>query len=307
MIRLVLPLLLVAACSGTSHPVADQTPAPTPSVEGVEVTVGHKPCGVLSAAGAVWVSDYGDNDVARIDPVTHKVLSRAGTGAAPCGMAFGAGSVWVEDYSENALTRVDARTGKRLRDYPVGNAPYDVAFAAGAAWSTDFSDGTLTRIDAATGRAGKVRIGGTPTGIAPSGGLLWVADGSTDVVKVDPRTSRVVGRVSVGLTSTWTAFDEGHVWVSDTSGGKVAVLDSATGRLLGTATTGGRPADGDAVNDVAWFPDRDNGSVVGVDITGAVAGRHAVGLNDPFVVDSVGTTLWVGDFAGTGVQVLSVS
>src|SRR4051794_1262044 len=106
--RRLLPLLLVAACSSTSHPAAAPrpTPSPTPSVVGVQVTVGAKPCGVLYAAGAVWVSDYGANDVARIDPVSHRVLSRAGTGLAPCGMAYGAGSVWVEDYSGNAVTRV---------------------------------------------------------------------------------------------------------------------------------------------------------------------------------------------------------
>lgn len=161
--------------------------------------VGDRPCGVLAAAGAVWVSDYGNNDVARIDPVTHKVLSRAVTGTAPCGMAFGAGSVWVENYTGNSVTRVDARTGKRLKDYDVGQSPYDVAFAAGAAWSTDYNDGTLTRIDAATGRTSKVTVGGTPTGIAPSGAVLWVANGTTDVVKVDPRTSKVVGKVGLGL------------------------------------------------------------------------------------------------------------
>src|SRR4051794_35909457 len=182
--RRLLPLLLVAACSTTSHPATAPTPTPTPTVEGVQVAVGAKPCGVLSAAGAVWVSDYGANDVARIDPVTHRVLSRADTGLAPCGMAYGAGSVWVEDYSGNAVTRVDARTGKRLKDYDVGQAPFDVAFAAGAAWSTDYNDGTLTRIDPVSGRTTKVQVGGHPTGIAPSGGSLWVANGSTDVIEV---------------------------------------------------------------------------------------------------------------------------
>jgi YVTN family beta-propeller protein len=222
-------------------------------------------------------------------------------------MAYGAGSVWVEDYSGNAVTRVDGRTGRRVRDYAVGTSPYDVAFAAGAAWSTDNADGTLTRIDAASGRTSKVQVGGSPSGIAPSRGLLWVADGSTDLVAVDPRTSRVVSRVPVGVHTTWTAYDEAHVWVSDTPEGKVAVVDTATRKVVGVATTGGRPADGDAVDGVAWFPDRDHGSVVGVDASGTVVGRHAIGLTDPFVLDAVGTTLWVGDFAGTGVQVVPLS
>jgi hypothetical protein len=304
-LRALLPVLLVVACSSTSGPVATRSPTTAP--EGVAVTVGPKPCGVLSAAGAVWVSEYGADDVVRLDPATHQVLSRARTGAAPCGMAYGAGSVWVEDYSGSALTRVDARTGRTVTDYAVGDAPYDVAFAAGAAWSTDYNDGTLTRIDASTGRSSKVRVGGSPTGIAPAAGALWVANGTTDLVRVDPVSSRVVGRVALGLHGSWTAYDDRHVWVTDTPAGDVVVVDALAGRLVARVHTGGRPADGDAVEGVAWFPDRDGGSVVGVDARGQVVGRHAVGLTDPFVLDSVGRTLWVGDFGGDTVRVLPLS
>ena len=271
------------------------------------VEVGNRPCGVLAAAGSVWVSDYQDNDVARLDVATHRVLSRAKTGTSPCGMAFGAGSVWVEDYGAAAVTRVDATTGKAVRDYAVGNQPYDVAFAAGAAWSTDFQDGTLTRIDATTGRTSKVQIGGNPTGIAPSHGLLWVANGTSAVTKVDARTAKVLGTVDVGLSGTWTAFDDTHVWVSDTKAGKVVVLDTGSGKVAATAVTGGQPADGSVSGGVAWFPDRQDGSVVGVDANGTVVGRHATGLGDPFVLDAVGSTLWVGDFGGTKVNVLPLS
>src|SRR3954452_4197037 len=122
--RRLLPLLLVAACSSTSSQSASPTgtspPAPTASPEGVEVVVGDRPCGVLAAAGSVWVSAYGNNQVARLDPRSHRVLSRAATGAAPCGMAYGAASIWVENYTGSSVTRVDAASGKRLRDYTVG-------------------------------------------------------------------------------------------------------------------------------------------------------------------------------------------
>jgi YVTN family beta-propeller protein len=304
-VKRLLPLLLAAACaSGTLTSRSTPTASPTPKAEGTVVEVGNRPCGVLSAAGSVWVSTYTDDQVVRLDPTSHAVLAHAKTGGSPCGMAFGAGSVWVEDYTGNAVTRVDATTGKAQRDYPVGQQPYDVAFAGGAAWATDYLDGTLTRIDAATGTTSKVQISGTPIGIAPSHGLLWVANGSTRVTKVDPATGKVVGTVEVGLATTWTAYDDTHLWVSDTAGGLVVVLDTVTSRVVATAKTGGRPADGSVADGVAWFPDRADGTVVGVDATGKLVGRHRTGLGDPFVLDSVGSTLWVGDFGGTTVSVL---
>lgn len=293
-----LPLLLaLTACTSSSTKTAPPLTSP--------FRVGGMPCGVLSTADAVWVSNYTDATVVKLDPVSFKVLATAKTGLAPCGAAEGAGSVWVEDYGSDQVTRVSAATGKKQADYKVGTQPYDVAFLEGAAWSTDYADGTLTRIDAVKGTTSKVHVGGSPSGVAPAGGFLWVAVGGGEVVRVDP-TSRAVKRIPVPLNPTWTAWDDTHVWLSDTPGGKVVVLDVRSGAVLGTADVGGRPADGDVLDGVAWFPDRSSGEVVGVDATGKVVGRHQTGLTDPFVLDSHDGKLWVGEFGGTRVAVLTV-
>jgi hypothetical protein len=82
----------------------------------------------------------------------------------------------------------------------------------------------------------------------------------------------VTGRLPVGVVATWTAWDDQHLWLSATPLGKVVVLDLRSGKVWGTADVGGRPADGDVLDGVGWFPDRDSGDVVGVDATGTVVG-----------------------------------
>jgi hypothetical protein len=85
----------------------------------------------------------------------------------------------------------------------------------------------------------------------------------------------------------------------------VVVVAAATGKAVGTAAVGGRPVDGDVLDGVAWFPDRQTTEVVGVDAAGTVVGRHGTGLADPFVLSAFGGRLWVGDFGGTDLLSLA--
>ena len=41
-------------------------------------------------------------------------------GSQPCGMAYGAGSIWLPDYGEPTLVRVDAATGALQAKVPIG-------------------------------------------------------------------------------------------------------------------------------------------------------------------------------------------
>jgi streptogramin lyase len=57
------------------------------------IHTGSKPCAVLGAAGSVWVADFIDTRVSRIDPATGKITAPVRTGVQQCGMAYGARSV----------------------------------------------------------------------------------------------------------------------------------------------------------------------------------------------------------------------
>jgi YVTN family beta-propeller protein len=103
----------------------------------------------------------------------------------------------------------------------------------------------------------------------------------------------------VGGIPSWTASSSSHVWTASTSTGQVAVIDATSRKVVKTVAVGGKPVDGDVVDGVAWFPDRDTTEVVGVDATGALVGRHGTGLADPFVLSAYAGRLWVGDFGGT--------
>jgi YVTN family beta-propeller protein len=155
-------LLVLTGCGGGAHPTPAASPTPTLGVA-LRARTGDKPCGVLGTPGAVWVSDFGQADVVRLDPATGHVALRVKVGEQPCGMAYGAGSVWVENYASDDVTRLDATTGKVLATVEVGDAPFDVAYGAGSVWVTNHGAGSVSRIDPRTNRVvATVRGVGTP-------------------------------------------------------------------------------------------------------------------------------------------------
>ena len=107
-------LAALAGCgSGASHSGPSST-APRPVVR-ASLNVGSKPCAVTQAGGSVWVTDYGTNMLARLDPATNRVTGRYPTGNAPCGITYAGGALWVADVNDFTLRRVDPATGRTTR------------------------------------------------------------------------------------------------------------------------------------------------------------------------------------------------
>lgn len=300
--------VLVAGCGPHDQP--DSTPRPGPSdptttavsfpdptraqVLG-RVKVGGGACGVLVAAGRVWVSSYAEGTLSSVDPRTLRVLSTTRVGDKPCGLAYGEGSVWVENYGSFDVTRVDATSGKRQATYDVQYSPYDVTFAAGAAWVTNNGSGSVSRIDAASGRVSTIHTGGHPVGITVAGGLVWAALGDGGVAAIDPVTSEITRRLRTDQPTGWTAAEGTRVWIA--SGDDLQEIDARTGTVTGSVAVLHQPADGSAAGGEVFVPQRHTG-LVAVVADGAVTQVLDTGLRDPFVLAAQGRDLWVADFGG---------
>ena len=63
--------------------------------------------GLTAFKGAIWVANWGDGTISRIDPHTNKVVGNpilAGNG--PFVIAAGEGSLWVSNYVVNVIATV---------------------------------------------------------------------------------------------------------------------------------------------------------------------------------------------------------
>jgi YVTN family beta-propeller protein len=169
-------------------------------------THGPAPGDIAITAGAVWVSEGGDNNspdghtVVRIDPVTNRVTGRIRVGALPEGIVFDDGSLWVGNHHSGALSRIDPTAGRvsgttRVVRVPLRHEPALV-------------------------------LRSSPQGLAAGPGAIWAGvPVFNGVVRVNPTTGRIVAVVPVDLFSL--TFAGGSLWLSD-----FGDLDHGHGRLV---------------------------------------------------------------------------
>ena len=150
-----------------------------PSLSG-EVTVG---------GDSVWTVN-GGSIVARVAPVSPRVLETGLAGQSPTGIVYAVGSLWVANGGDQNVFRFNPTTfSEGLAGTPttVGERPAALAFGDGAIWVANGGDDTVTRIDAASHSASTIPgVGHRPAAIAFGDGAVWVASGDGSVSRIDP-------------------------------------------------------------------------------------------------------------------------
>ena len=99
------------------------------------------------AAGFVWVTDYGDDEVTRVDPKGPKIVKTDVPGR-PYGLHARDDGVWVACYGDQSVVRIDPHTGRIVgKPLRVGFNPVAVDVRGHSAWVTSVADDRLTRVD----------------------------------------------------------------------------------------------------------------------------------------------------------------
>lgn len=80
------------------------------------------PSGIAVGQDAVWVACARANSIARIDPITNKVVAELPLGKSPLPVAIAFGSVWVRSEEGDRLTRIDPATNRVVATTVVGTA-----------------------------------------------------------------------------------------------------------------------------------------------------------------------------------------
>ena len=277
------------------------TTAAAPSVV-AKIRVGPfaAPCAAAAGGKWVWVSEYGQPYLLKIDPQTNKVVSRTGIGTGSCGLGFGAGSMWIEDTNTATVSRVSVATGKRSTAIKVGSTPYDTTFAYGSAWTTAHVQGELERIDPARNRVVNRWKLPMATGAVGAFGAVWGA-GSNGVIRVDAESHKLLATIPVAGGAGWTAASADAVWVTTPTG--LARIDPTTNAVAATIPLPGAPylGDPDVVDGQVWVPEIRKNSIAVVDpASNAVTETLRAGIG-PFVVTAIHGEAWVPSWKGKDI------
>jgi YVTN family beta-propeller protein len=299
-IALTVTALLVGATGGSvarlSTIAADSVGVISPARGAVtaDVPVGSSPSGVAAGAGSVWVSNYDDNTVSRIDPATH-AMQTIQVGSTPSGIAVGAGAVWVANNFGGTVSRIAPAVNRVVQTIRVGNGPSGVAVGDGSVWVTNSSDATLSRIDAVSGDVRPtIPLGGGATDVAVGLGAVWVSDAANGrVLRIDPQTDHITEPINVGTGPSAITVGFGSVWVANSLDGTVSRIDPQTNQVAATIPVGDGPSAIAIGIRGVWVANEFGHSVVRIDpATNHVARTVTVGSN-PFGLAAAGSLVWV--------------
>jgi YVTN family beta-propeller protein len=285
------------------------------------VPVGKNPADLAVADGVVWVANFDDQTVSRLDP-------RLGGGAQtipltgqPYSVAAGEGTVWVATSSDGRLTRLDSGSGGAIvavtttrgagaRPLPMqsGASPLPVrnyqasglsALAIGerSVWLAGIDSPVLVRASVATGAIeAEIPLPTRAADIAIGEGAVWVASGglTPSVIRIDPRTNRVAAIVPLAEPPHALVAGAGTVWVTSRSSDSVFRIDPEIDRVDRVIRVGRNPASVAYGGGAVWVANTFDHTVSRIDpatseVTATVAlpGRpEDIGADD--------TGVWVG-------------
>jgi len=280
---------------------ATVTTAAAPTVVAkIRVSPFAAPCAAAAGGKWIWVAEYGQPYVLKIDPATNHVVSKTGIGTGSCGLGYGAGSMWIEDTNTSTVSRISVTTGKRTRAIKVGTTPYDTTFAYGSAWTTAYVQGELERIDPATNRVVNRWKLAQATGAVGAFGSVW-ATGIDGVIRVDPVSHKLLAKIPIQGGAGWTAASPDAVWVTTTTG--VTRIDPQSNAVVATVPLAGAPylGDPDVVNGQVWVPQIRKNAIAIVDTeTNRVTQTVKAGVG-PFVITAIRGEVWVPSWKGRDI------
>jgi YVTN family beta-propeller protein len=131
------------------------------------------PKGLAAAADGVWVIDYPDSWVARIDPDTNQVEHTIPIDQ-PYAIGVGGAGIWVSNRGQ-IFWRINAATNLVASSVQVTGLGDAVAVGARRVWLAHGTFGLISSIDPQKGRIVKIRIGRPLSDIAFGAGAVWVS------------------------------------------------------------------------------------------------------------------------------------
>ncbi|HST17126.1 MAG TPA: hypothetical protein VLK36_05620 [Gaiellaceae bacterium] len=206
---------------------------PAASDEDTEIGVGPD---------AVWMSDFGDGVVRRIDPATNRVTVSVNNLPGASWFAFSGGDVWVALHHGQAVVELDGKTGRLIERLPVpspgggvvANGPSYVALGFGSVWTQVPNIMAVVRFDPATRKVvAVIHDGANCCGhVAVAGGSIWVSSGGS-VDRINPKTNTVTARIHVGSAddlNSGIAVLDGKLWAAP--GNTVVEIDPVTAHVI---------------------------------------------------------------------------
>jgi YVTN family beta-propeller protein len=225
-----------------------------PATNRVQVTIpasGSGPVGpggpgLVFASGSLWVANYDQRQVARVEPGADPTAIIP-VRASPNAIVAAQDAVWVAARTQSGrglVARIDADTNQVGHTIPLRHPPTALAITLDGdrIWVATAADRTVHRIDTGAGVVKTIELPQAPDQAVYGDGAVWVTSTTGDaVMRIDADTSKVgPSPIRVGNGPSGIAFGADRVWVANSRDGTVSTIDPQTNEV-GTRRLGFRP------------------------------------------------------------------
>jgi hypothetical protein len=303
-------------------------PQPTEIVPTARIALAGRPYTVVTAAGAVWVAD--GNRVDRIDPASNRITKSISVGSGRACIGAGPAGLWVCDFEDGTVARLDPATGTlgpkiavQLPEF-IAVGANDVWVASPRTALVTRIDPATNRVVAS------VDGGKSPSQLVATPSAVWVpndqsffdtASTATDrlVTRLDPATNTLAAVVDAhvynGSYARQAIVVAGEIWVMDDNAGEIFVIDPATNTIARGIALGRHIGGMVQVGDNVWVTIQDSlegALVVRVDLgtstvtTALHVSGTAASTTGVTSVTVLGTSLWVAADWSDGPQLLRI-
>jgi YVTN family beta-propeller protein len=231
--------------------------------------------------GTVSVVDPATNRV----QVTIPASGSGPVGQGGPGLAFASGSLWVANYDQRQVVRVepDAEPTAIIPVRASPTAVVAAQDAVWVAARTQTGGGLVARIDAGANQVGEtIPLRHPPTGLAitPDGGRVWVATAADKSVhRIDTAAGGVVKQVDLPEAPDQAAYGDGAVWVTSTKGNAVMRIDADTSEVKTPPIRVGNGPSGITFGaDRVWVANSEDGTVSRIDPQSNEVGTRRLGF-----------------------------
>jgi hypothetical protein len=143
----------------------------------------------------------GRSDVIEIDPSTGRIVGRpVSLSGAVVGLDAGEGAVWAVTF-QGLLLRIDPRSHRTLSRFQLPQGVSGLAVGLAGVWVTNADEGTVSRVDPLTGRASATHVQYGPRWVEAGGQAVWVQTQfqKAPLYRIDPSTVRVTNELDAHL------------------------------------------------------------------------------------------------------------
>jgi YVTN family beta-propeller protein len=268
---------------------------------------GNDPEEIAAGSGRVWIANFADGTVSKIDPASSSSVSITVNGA-PLALAVHGGLVFVVDGPPaNSLTLISADSGNAYDVVQLPNAKTGgtalVAAGPAGVWLADEQDRAVSRVEASATGASRIApaavlhpaIDADLNGLAVGAGGVWITGSDLDqrLWRVDPERGRIAAVIRLPIAPKRVAAGGGAVWVTGEIQNEVLRIDPRTNRVVARIPTGRGPNGVEVGAGSVWVANSLDGTVTRIDpATNRVVQTIRVG-GSPTDVAVAGGQVWV--------------